>query len=477
MGDSEVAEGSVWEALEIAAHFKLDNLIGIIDVNRLGQRGETLLGHDTETYKTRVEAFGAKAWVVDGHDISSIWKILKQVQNDDSGKPKIIIAKTLKGKGVSFLEDKDGWHGKAVLGDRLDEALSEIGNYEKIVGEVEVPVLTNIKDLRLKIKDLKIDYKLGEMVATRKAYGNVLLKLAKENPSVVVLDAEVSNSTMSETVKREIPERFFEMFIAEQNMAGAALGFSRRGKIPFISTFAAFFSRAFDQIRMSQFSNSNIKFVGSHAGVSIGEDGASQMALEDLATFRTLHGGVVLYPSDAVSTEKLSVVMAGHMGNVYMRTTRAETPVLYENEEEFRIGGFKVHKVKSQKLKIKNTAQKLKVVVIGAGITLHEALKAQKELLADNIGVDVVDLYSIKPIDSAELKKAIKGAKAIITVEDYYPEGGMGEAVRSALGNTDLEFYSLAVRKMPRSGKPAELLGYEEIDSSAIINKVKEIIT
>ena len=304
---------------------------------------------------------------------------------------------------------------------------------------------------------------MGEMIATRKAYGNVLLKLAKADPSVVVLDAEVSNSTMSESVRKEIPERFFEMFIAEQNMVGAALGFSRRGKIPFASTFAAFFSRAFDQIRMSQFANPNIKYVGSHAGVSIGEDGASQMALEDLSTFRTLHDGVVLYPSDAVSTESLSVIMAGHVGNVYMRTTRAETPVLYDNDEEFRIGGFKVHGRKSE------------VVVIGAGITLHEALKAQEALKKEKINVQVIDLYSIKPIDGAELKKAIKGARAVITVEDHYPEGGIGEAVRTALDNSGFEFYSLTVRKMPRSGKPAELLGYEEIDAAAIINKVKEI--
>lgn len=486
MGDSEVAEGSVWEALEIASHYKLDNLVGIIDVNRLGQRGETLLGDDLKTYRQRLEAFGAKVWVIDGHNLKTIVKTFNEIENDKSGKTKIIVAKTLKGKGVSFLEDKDGWHGKALARDRLEEALKELGDVEKIVGKVAV-----LKSQKSKIRqslaksfksqkhnsEFKIytNYKLGEMVATRKAYGNVLSKLVQANHEIVVLDAEVSNSTMSESVKKEIPERFFEMFIAEQNMVGAALGFSRRGKIPFASTFAAFFSRAFDQIRMSQFANPNIKYVGSHAGVSIGEDGASQMALEDLASFRTLHDGVVLYPSDAVSAEKLCLLAAEHFGNVYIRTTRAETEVIYDNERDFEIGGLELHKFKIQKSKAKNTIHNSKVVVVGAGITLHEALKAQKQLLGEGIGIDVVDLYSIKPI-SEKLVKIARDAKAVITVEDHYPEGGIGEAVRTKLENVNVSVYSLAVRKMPRSGKPAELLRYEEIDAAGIMNKVKRII-
>ncbi len=480
MGDSEVAEGSVWEALEIVTHYKLDNLIGIIDVNRLGQRGETLLGHDIKTYQKRVEAFGWKTWVVDGHDLRRVIGVLREVGEDRSGKPKMIIAKTLKGKGVSFLEDKDGWHGKAVPADKLEEALKEIGEFDKVAGKVALPNVIATPGSRSGVNSVEesvllstdpstslrmTNYKKGEMVATRKAYGNILLKLVKENPKVVVLDAEVSNSTMAESVKKEFPEKFFEMFIAEQNMAGAALGFSRRGKIPFVSTFAAFFSRAFDQIRMSQYSNPNIKFVGSHSGVSIGEDGASQMALEDIAMFRTLHDGVVLYPSDAVSAEKLSVIAAEHFGNVYIRTTRAENPVLYDDKEEFKIGGFKIH---GSSIK----GQASRVVVIGAGITLHEALKAQKELAKEKINIQVIDLYSIKPI-SYEILKIVKGAKAVITVEDHYEEGGIGEAVRSAV---DVLVHSLAVRKMPRSGKPAELLGYEEIDSAAIVKKVKELI-
>lgn len=470
MGDSEVAEGSVWEALEIATHYKLDNLIGIVDVNRLGQRGETLLGHDIGTYKKRFEAFGAKVWTIDGHNLKEVVWAFEQIQADKSVAPKIIIARTLKGKGVSFLEDKDGWHGKAVPADKLDEALKEIGDFDKVIGKVEVP---KVQSSKLKVKNsklkLKSDYKIGEMIATRKAYGNIIAKLVKENSDVVVLDAETSNSTMAESVKKENPEKFFEMFIAEQNMAGTALGFSRRGKIAFASTFAAFWSRAFDQIRMSQYANPNVKFVGSHAGVSIGEDGASQMALEDLAMFRTLHEGVVLYPSDAVSTEKLIAIAAEHFGNVYIRTTRAETAVLYNDKDEFKIGGFKKH---GSSIK----GQVSRVTIIGAGITLHEALKAQLELSKEKIAVDIIDLYSIKPIDSKTLMEVVKNSKAIITVEDHYVEGGIGEAVRSALSEVRIPIHSLAVRKMARSGKPAELLGYEEIDAAAIINKVKELI-
>jgi len=476
MGDSEVAEGSVWEALALATHYKLDNLVGIIDVNRLGQRGETLLGHDTKTYQDRVEAFGWKSWVIDGHDIPKIWETMKKIQEDRSGMPKMIIAKTLKGKGVSFLENMDGWHGKAVPADKLEEAIKEIGEFDKVVGKVVLPsVIARPRSGAAisaksgsRIMSGMTKYKIGDIVATRKAYGNILAQLVKANPNVVVLDAEVSNSTMSETVKKEVPEKFFEMYIAEQNMVGAALGFSRRGKIPFVSTFAAFFSRAFDQIRMSQYSNSNIKFVGSHAGVSIGEDGASQMALEDIAMFRTLHEGVVLYPSDAVSTERLSLLAAEHLGNVYLRTTRAETPVIYNSDEEFKIGGFKKH-VSSIK------GQVSRVVVIGAGITLHESLKAQQQLMEEEVSIDVIDLYSIKPIDHEGLTKTVKDSQAIITVEDHYEEGGIGEAVRTALSGINIPIHSLAVRKMPKSGKPAELLGYEEIDSQAIINLVKRI--
>lgn len=467
MGDSETAEGSAWEALASASYYKLDNLIGIIDVNRLGQRGETALGHDTKTYQKRVESFGWKTWVIDGHDLNAIYKAFSEIEKDKSGMPKMIIAKTLKGKGASFLEDKDGWHGKALGPDDLKKALDELGQIDKIAGKVSKPTQNSNLKTQIYKSNFKTNYKLGEMIATRKAYGNALVKLVKQNPNVLVLDAEVSNSTMAESVKKEFPERFFEMFIAEQNMAGVALGLSRRGKIPFASTFAAFWSRAFDQIRMSQYSLPNIKFVGSHAGVSIGEDGASQMALEDIAMFRTILDGTVLYPGDAVSAEKLVAESAKHKGNVYVRMTRAETPVIYEDQEIFEIGGLKIHK---------GGGKGLKVTVIGAGITLHESLKAQAELAKEKIEIDVVDLYSIKPIDEKTLIRLAKNSIAVITVEDHYKEGGIGEAVTSILSGLNVPVISLAVSKMPKSGKPAELLGYEDIDSNAIMKQVKKLV-
>jgi len=478
MGDSEAAEGSVWEAAEIASYYKLNNLVAILDVNRLGQRGETMYGHRTEVYEDRFKAFGWETYVVDGHDITEIVKILKQVQDDKTEAPKIIIAKTLKGKGVFFIEDKDGWHGKALKPEEMEKALKELGEVDKSLrGEIEKPGIMKNEEGIMQEKHnssftIQTSYKKNELVATRKAYGNVLVKLVEQNPDVVVLDAETSNSTMAESVKKTHPEKFFEMFIAEQNMVGTALGFSRAGKIPFVSTFSAFFSRAFDQIRMSQYSDGNIKFVGSHCGVSIGEDGASQMGLEDIAMFRTLLDSVVFYPSDAVSTEKLVKVAAECKGNVYIRTTRADTPVLYSNDEDFKIGGSKTHRIKNLESGIKDS----KIVVIGAGITLHEALDAQKKLGEEGTGITVVDLYSIKPVDQETLTGLAKEAKAFITIEDHFPEGGIGEAVRSALAETDIKIHSLAVRKMPMSGKPEELLSYEEIDSEAIIDLVNKIL-
>ncbi len=470
LGDSEMAEGSVWEAMEIAAYYKLNNLIGILDVNRLGQRGETLYGHDLDAYRKRAEMFGWEAVMIDGHDINQIkaayTKVL-QVKN----KPAIVIAKTLKGKGVSFIEDKDGWHGKPLSREELDRAFEELGKVDKtLVGtlamseKTEEPRTKNQEPSKIQITN----YKKDDKMATRKAYGNALANFVDVNSNIVVLDAETSNSTYSESIKRTHPEKFVECFIAEQNMVGMALGFSRRGKIPFVSTFAAFFTRAFDQIRMSQYAGSNIKFVGSHAGVSIGEDGSSQMALEDIAMFRTNLGGVVLYPSDAVSTEKLVAEAVKHKGNVFIRTTRAATPILYSEKEEFKIGGSKTIKSSSSD----------QVTVIGAGITLHEALKAYEELQKERINIRVIDLYSIKPLDIDTLQKAAKETKIIITVEDHFAEGGIGEAVAGALCTYSVHHMlkSLAVKKMPKSGKPAELLGYEEIDIKAIIKKVRELI-
>jgi transketolase len=467
LGDSEMAEGSVWEAIQIAAHYNLDNLVGIIDVNRLGQRGETMYGHDVDGYAQRVGAFGWKTIVVDGHDVKEITAAYEKALKTKNA-PTMIIAKTLKGKGISFIEDKDGWHGKALNKEELEKALAELGPVDtKLHGVLEKPEAVKVPALKTEApKD--VAYKMGDMIATRKAYGNALVRLAASNPKLVVLDAEVSNSTYSEFIKKTHPERFFEMYIAEQNMVGAALGFSRRGKIPFVSTFAAFFTRAADQIRMAQYGAGNIKFSGSHAGVSIGEDGASQMALEDLSMFRAQLGSVVLYPSDAVSTERLVELMASHEGNMYIRTTRKETPVMYAADEKFTIGGSKVLKQSSNDV----------VTVVAAGITVVEALAAHEQLQKNGVSIRVIDLYSVKPLDIETLKKAAAETKAIITVEDHYVEGGLGEAVASALSEAGATtpVHKLAVRHMPKSGKPTELMKYEEIDASAIVGCVTSII-
>jgi transketolase len=465
LGDSEMAEGSQWEAIQIAAFYKLDNLIGILDVNRLGQRGETMYGHDISAYERRISSFDWHTIVIDGHSIDDILSAYRKAV-DVKGRPVMIIAKTKKGRGISFIEDKDGWHGKALNKADLENALAELGDVDRTVrGEITTP--DDISPARLPAARVEQpSYPADKPVATRKAYGNALKRLFPAYPDIVVLDAEVSNSTYAEIFKEAYPDRFFEMFIAEQNMAGAALGFSTRGKIPFVSTFAAFLTRAYDQIRMSQYSDANIKFCGSHAGVSIGEDGASQMALEDIAMFRAVLGSVVLYPSDAVSTERLVEEMAKHRGVSFIRTTRQETPVIYGSEDEFPIGGSKV--LRSSKDDV--------VTVVAAGITLHEALMAHEELKAEHIFVRIIDLYSVKPVDSGTLKHAAESTKAIVTVEDHFAEGGLGEAVRSAITEEHIPVHSLAVRKMPRSGKPAELLDYEEISKNAIISKVRSLL-
>jgi transketolase len=464
LGDSEMAEGSQWEAMELAAYYQLNNLIGIMDVNRLGQRGETMYGHDLTVYKNKVSSFGWEPIVIDGHHLPQILTAFKQA-TEARDKPVMIIAKTLKGKGVSFIEDKNGWHGKPLNKEELQRALAELGPVDKtLVGQITKP--EEVGQGVNKILPLQpVSYSPNTSVATRHAYGTALERVFPHFPDMVVLDAEVSNSTYAEIFKTKYPERFFEMFIAEQNMVGTALGLSIRGKIPFVSTFAAFLTRAFDQIRMSQYSLANIKFCGSHAGVSIGEDGSSQMGLEDIAMFRTLQNSVVLYPSDAVSTEKLVEEMARHAGIAYLRTTRQATPVIYRNDEAFWIGGSKV--LRSNKKDV--------ATVVGAGITVHEALKAYEELKKAGIMIRVIDLYCVKPIDVATLARSADDTGAIITVEDHVAEGGIGEAVRSALSEDPAPVYSLAVRRMPKSGKPEELLNYEEISRNAIVGKVKEI--
>ena len=466
LGDSEMAEGSQWESIQIASHYKLDNLIGVLDVNRLGQRGETMYGWNLEAYEKRISSFGWKTWTFDGHSISEVLAAYEEALRA-TDQPVMLIGKTVKGKGVSFIENKDGWHGRALKREEYDRALKELGQIDKSVrGEIPLPEDLKPKEQAAGGPVKKMDYPADKPVATRKAYGNALVRILPRFPDLVSLDGEVSNSTYAEIFKEAFPERFFEMYIAEQNMVGAALGLSRRGKIPFVSTFGAFFTRAFDQIRLSQYSDANIKFVGSHAGVSIGEDGPSQMALEDMAMFRAILNSVVLYPSDAVSAERLVEEAAKHNGIVFIRTTRMETPMLYGPEEKFVIGGSKVLR----------KSEKDRATVIGAGVTLHEALAAYEVLKKEGIFIRVIDLYSIKPIDETTLREAASATRAIITVEDHYAEGGMGESVRSALFNSPVPIHCLAVRKKPKSGKPGELLDYEEISRAAIIKKVKEVI-
>lgn len=466
LGDSEMMEGSQWEAMQIAAHYKLNNLVGIVDVNRLGQRGETMYGHDMTAYQKRIEAFGWHTIVVDGHDLKQVVNAYQEAATVQD-KPVMIIAKTIKGKGVSFIEDHDNWHGKALNKEELAKALQELGEVDT-QARFQITAPENLAPRKITPqKAAELNYDPAKPVATRRAYGNALSRIFPEFPEIVVLDAEVSNSTFAENFKKLFPAHFFEMYIAEQNMVGVALGLSRREKIPFISTFAAFFSRGFDQIRMSQYSTSNIKFVGSHVGVSIGEDGGSQMGLEDIAMFRTLQGGVVLYPADAIATEKLMIESAKHKGNVYLRTTRKDTKILYSQNENFPIGGSKTLHESEEDV----------VTIVAAGVTLYEALEAYEVLKKENISVRIIDLYSIKPIDAKTLEKAAQDTQALIVVEDHFPEGGINEAVRSAIPRLTKPVYSLAVRKMPHSGKPEELLEYEEISAKAIVNKVKQIIS
>lgn len=463
LGDSEMTEGSQWEAVQLSRYYQLDNLVGVLDVNRLGQRGETLYGHDLEAYRERFEAFGWQCRIIDGHDMEQIIGGFRQ-NNIEPGRPLVIIAKTVKGKGVSFLENQEGLHGKALDESRLADALAELGAFEpRLRATVSLPEnrLSEPLDPR-GIEPMTIEP--GKKVATRKAYGRALARIYPAYPHMVVLDAEVSNSTFSELFKEKYPQRFFEMFVAEQNMAGAACGLACRGKIPFISTFAAFHSRAFDQIRMSQYSAANIKFCGSHAGVAIGSDGPSQMGLEDIAMFRTLTNGVVLYPSDAVATEKLVEEAARHFGLVYIRTTRNATPIIYPVGEKFPIGGCKVLKQSENDC----------ATVVAAGITLHEALKAYDQLKDDGITIRIIDLYSVQPLDTDTLRTAADQTGCIITVEDHYRAGGIGEAVAAALADHFSPVYLMAVEKMPKSGSPEELLEFENISKAAIVQKVKE---
>ncbi len=467
MGDGEIAEGSVWEAASLAGVNQLSNLIAIVDVNRLGQSQPTAFGHDMAVYKKRFEAFGWRTEVIDGHDMEEILEVLGAA---GLGKqPLVILAKTLKGKGISFAEDKEGWHGKALSKDEAGKAIAELQPKAKSGVAEPIPAPT---DLPLPKNEAPASYpaptyKLGDLVATREAFGNALLRMGEVDERIVGLDGDTKNSTYSEKFYKKFPARFAECYIAEQNMVGVATGFSTRGKVPFASTFACFLSRAYDQIRMAAISSANVKLVGSHVGVSIGEDGTSQMALEDLAMMRAIEGSVVLYPSDAVCAEKLVEQMALVKGVSFLRSSRPKTPVLYDNNEEFPIGGAKVRK----------QAAGDKVTVVGAGVTLYEALKAADALAKEGIGITVIDAYSIKPLGKDVIRAAAqKTNNLVVTVEDHYPEGGLGDAVAGELSVDGIRVHKLAIRELPHSGKPEELLAKYGIDSAAIVQKVKSLV-
>jgi transketolase len=451
-GDSEIAEGSQWEALEHAAHYELDNLVAIIDVNRLGQRGETMHGWDLDSYANRASACGCHTIEIDGHDVEAIDRAYAEAI-DTAGQPVVIVAKTIKGKGDPEVEDKNGFHGKAL--DHSDEVIARLGGVRNLKVEVAKPD-TGASKHEFPTEPLELpQYELGAEVATRKAYGDALAALGKARGDVVALDGEVSNSTFADEFRDAIPERFFEMYIAEQQMVASAVGMQVLGWRPFASTFAAFLSRAYDFIRMSAISRASYCLCGSHAGISIGEDGPSQMALEDIASIRAVLGSTVLHPCDANQTAKLVERMADTEGIVYLRTLRPNTTVIYGPDEEFEIGGSRT------------VRQGDDVAIVGAGITVHEALKAADTLAQEGIEARVIDLYSIKPLDAETLRSL---TCPIVTVEDHWAEGGLGEAVLSALGAADERppVVQLAVTEMPHSGKPAELLAEAGIDADGI---------
>ncbi|MEM1514754.1 MAG: transketolase [Candidatus Bathyarchaeia archaeon] len=464
LGDGEMAEGSNWEAINLAGKLRLSNLVAIMDMNKLGQSEPTIFQWDWEAYAKRIKAFDWNISVCDGHDIRDIIRAFNEAKKSD--KPFFIIAKTVKGKGVSFLENVESRHGTALSKEELNiaesEILSRIRHNIELKPQNFIEVRIPIKS-RMKYKEIKTNYKIGEMVTTREAFGRALVKLGEQNEMLVVLDGDVKNSTFTMYFFDRFPKRSLQCYIAEQSMVSIAVGIQTQGFDVFLATFACFLTRAFDQIRMAAYSRANLKICGSHAGVATGEDGASQMGLEDIAMFRTIFGSVVLYPCDAVSSEKLTYAMANYEGISYLRTTRPRMPIIYDNEEEFHIGGSKVLR------QSKND----EVTVVACGITVHEALKAYKMLRKEGINIRVIDCYSIKPLDAETLVKAAEETGHVITIEDHYPEGGLGEAVAS-LG---LRPHILAVRKMPHSGKPQELLSEQGIDANGIVRKVKKIIS
>lgn len=468
-GDGEMAEGSMWEAAAIAAYYRLDNLTAVVDVNGLGQSQRTMYGDDVSAYVERFAASGWRAVAVDGHDMAAIVRVFDDAGAGD-GRPLAIVARTTKGQGVALLAGRENWHGKALKkGAELDTALAEVRAATPAPALIPVaprgprrppaaPPVGPMSPPR---------YRNGEQVATREAYGTALAKLGAADPRVVALDADTKNSTFAERFLAVHPDRFMEGFIAEQNMVGAAVGLSAAGRIPFVSTFACFLTRAFDHIRMAAISRANLKLAGSHCGVSIGEDGPSQMGLEDLAMMRAVPGATVLYPADAVATERLVETMAAQPGIHYLRLTRPKTPVIYGAGEAFPIGGAKVVR----------SSDRDRLTIVAAGVTLFEALAAHAELGRDGIAVRVIDAYSVKPIDEAVIRAAAGATGGLVlTVEDHYFDGGLGDAVLNALATEPSTVTKLAVRDIPRSGKPEELLHLHGLDAASIAVRVREIL-
>ncbi len=469
MGDGESVEGSIWEAAEIGRHYKLDNLCAIVDVNRLGQSDPTMLQHDMDAYRARWSGFGWHAIVVDGHQISELLPAFEEAART-KGRPTVLLARTFKGKGISFVADHPDWHGKPLKkGGEMEKALDELKR--QLQPNAAEPTIkkpsASTRDVHPAGKMAVPSYKPNESVATREAFGAALLALGEANPSVVALDADVKNSTYTDKFGKRFPERLFENFIAEQNMIGAAVGLSACGKIPFAATFACFLTRAYDFIRMAAISQANIKLVGTHVGVSIGEDGPSQMGLEDIAMMAAQPGVVVLYPSDAVSTYRLVEAAASHRGMVYLRAGRPKAPVLYTNDDHFMIGGSRILRQSPSD----------KLTIVAAGVTLFEALKAHDQLKAAGIPTRVIDLYSIAPVDQATLVESARATGGrILTVEDHYAHGGLGDVVLSALAKEAVRVHKLAVREIPHSGKPDELIDHYGIGARSIVDAAKQIV-
>ncbi len=469
-GDSELAEGSIWEALDRASYYELSNLVVMADINRLGQRGPTELQWDLDQYERRVEAFGARALVIDGHDLSAIDGALSAAGSLEGDRPTVIIARTIKGKGFPEVENKNGWHGKPFPPDMAASAIEELGGERHLV--VRGPLPEKVSDEPSSAAtETRVElpkYSVGDSVATRKAYGDALVAIGTSNPRVVVLDSEVSNSTFADEFAQQFPDRYFEMFIAEQQLVAAATGLSVRGYTTFASTFAAFFTRAFDFIRMGAISGVDLRLSGSHCGVEIGADGPSQMGLEDLAMMRTVHSSTVLYPSDATSTAALVEQMSRTKGISYIRTTRGAYPVVYGPDEAFEVGGSKVLRSSGQD----------DVTLIGAGVTLHSCLDAADQLAGGGIGARVIDCYSVKPVDDATLAEAATATSGrVVVAEDHHPEGGLGSAVIASLvGQPNLQVAHLAVRGMPGSGTGAELMAWAGIDADHIAASARELV-